>query len=784
VIGERRLRVEDERFLTGRGRYLDDQDVPGLCHLAILRSPVPHAVIRGIDTAAAAAVPGVVAVVTQAELREAGARSFSHHLSLPGVQDLSWEVLAEERVRFVGDPVAAVVATSRAIAEDACERIRLDLHPLPAVTDACAALDDDAPRLFPEWPSNAFLTMAAGIDEVDAALAAAPHVLHEQFEHHRTHALPLETHGAQAHVDTRTGGLEIVASNQQPHQLRTVVAETCRLSEAEVRVVAPDMGGGFGNKQHFTREECLVALLARITGRPVRWVQDRHEGLTSGIHSRDQVHDLTVGYDDDGRVRAYKATITTNLGAPFLYFSGVAPSLVTIGSLSGAYDFGAVGFELRCVATNTAPLGAYRGFGQPQAHVSTERVLDRIAAERGLDPVEVRRRNLLPDAPRPWIAPGGTRIDMGPLGPHLDELLDAFDYDAWRQRQRHARAEGRHVGIGLSTLVQGTAPTQHGVAGRFGSYEVATVAAMPDGRVTVTVGTKSQGQAHETVWAQVAADALGIDPRVVVVRDGDTAALPYGNGTWGSRSAVMAGGAVLRAAQQLRAQADAVAAAIVSRRDGDAATPPSFREITEEAWWHPHRLPPDVGPGLTATVVYSPGGTIPEPDEHGHTNFDETSGAHMSAMAVEVDPATGQVTVLDAVLVSDCGVVINPMVVEGQHQGGFVQGLGGVLHEAITYDPAGHPTTTILQDYTVPTAAEAPVLRIIHRQTPGSTDGGFRGVGEAAIIAAPALLTNAIADALSPLAVPITSTRLPPPTLRRLIRESGHQLDPATFARR
>jgi carbon-monoxide dehydrogenase large subunit len=775
VIGEARLRTEDARLLTGRGRYLADHDVPGLCHVAFVRSPMAHARMRGVSTAAARRLPGVVAAVTQADLAAAGARPMTHRLPIPAARPLSWGLLAADVVRFVGEPVAAVVATSRAVAEDACALVDVDLEPLPAVVDPVAALAPGAPLLYPEWGTNVFLHLSAGLDAVDAALAAAPHRIRERIDHHRIQALPMEGHGAQASVDPATGRLTVLASNQQPHQLRTVIAEACGLGESDVRVVAPDMGGGFGPKQHFTREECVVAMLARITGGPVRWSQDRAEGLTSGVHARPQVHDLEVGHDGDGRVLAYKARVTSDIGNPVLYFSGVAPSLVTIGALSGAYDFGVVGFDLRCVATTTAPVGAYRGFGQPQAHLSTERVLDRIAADLGLDPVEVRRRNLIPDAPRPWVTASGGRIDVGPLGDHLDELVAAFDMEGWRARQRAARAEGRHVGIGVSTLVQGTAPTQFGVAGRFGSFETASVAVLPDGHVTVTVGTKSQGQAHETVLAQVAASVLGTDASSVSVRDGDTDAVPYGMGTWGSRSAVMGGGAVVRAAEQVRRSVDAIAACLPGE--------PTLPEVAAAAWWHPHVLPPGLDAPLAATAVYAPGGTIPVPDEHGHTHFDETSAAFMTAVAVEVDAVTGQVTVLDAVLVSDCGVVINPMVVEGQHQGGFAQGLGAVLTERLAYADDGTPLVTTLGDYAPPTAMEVPVLRVVHRQTPSALAGGFRGMGEASITAAPAALAGAVADALAPLGVRITSSRLHAAHLRALLREAGHTPDVVAFAR-
>jgi carbon-monoxide dehydrogenase large subunit len=736
-----------------------------------------HGVVRSITTAAASRLTGVIAVVTQADLERAGARAMSHLLTMPGIKPLSWGVLASDRVRFVGEPVVAVVATTRAVAEDACELVDVDYEELEPVIGLDAAMAPGGPLLYPEWGSNEFLHLAAATPGVGAAMSSAPHRLAITLENHRVTAVPLEGQGAQASVDPATGMVTVIASNQQPHQLRTVIAETCGLHESDVRVIAPDTGGGFGNKQHFIREECLVALLARMTGRPVRWSQDRTEGLTASIHSRPQVHQIEAGFDDDGRVLAMRVHVRSDVGNPVLYFSGIGPSLVTVASLAGGYHIPSLAWELSCVATTTCPIGAYRGFGQPQAHFTTERVMDLIARRLDLDPAEVRRRNLLPDAPRPWIGHGGERIDVGSLGPHLDQLLASFDYEGWRSRQQSMRAEGRLVGIGLSTLVQGTAPNQHGVAGRFGSWEMATVAVLPDGHVTVIAGTKSQGQGHETMLAQVAADALGVGVDRVTVRDGDTALLPGGMGTWGSRSAVMGGGAVLQAAQAVREKMDQIAADRALSFDEL-----SFDDVAAEAWWHPHRLG-GVEPGLTATVCYSPGNTQPEPDELGRANFDETFGAHMAAVAVEVQPATGAVRVLDAVLVSDCGVVVNPMLVEGQHQGGFAQGLGAVLLEEFRYSPEGQPLSSTLLDYTIPGAPEVPKLRVVHRQTPAETAGGFRGVGEAAIIATPAMVAGAVADALAPLGVEITSTRLHAAELRRLLREAGFVPDPVAFSR-
>jgi carbon-monoxide dehydrogenase large subunit len=558
-----------------------------------------------------------------------------------------------------------------------------------------------------------------------------------------------------------------------------VVAEVTRLGESAVRVIAPDIGGGFGNKQHFGREEVLVALLALLTTRPVRWAQDRIESLTASVHSRAQTHQVEAGYDDDGRVVALRSTIVSDLGNPVLYFSGIGPALVTAGSATGGYAIPEVSVDVSCVATNTCPVGAYRGFGQPEAHFTTERVMDMVADRLGLDPAEVRRRNLVPDEPRPWTTPGGSRLDVGPLGPQLDLLLEAADYAGLRRRQAEARAAGRQFGIGLSSLVQGTTPTQHDVAGRFGSWEAAEVTVLPDGRVKVTIGTKSQGQGHATVMAQLAASVLSVPTDLIAVGDGDTDAIPYGLGTWGSRSAVMGGGAVLAACRQVLEKMGIVAAGmlgvspseVVAAEGGfasDSATPVSFAAVAAEAWWHTNRLAPGIEPGLSSRVHYTPGRTLTDTDRP--PNHDETYSSHMSLFAVEVDLLTGHTKVLQALSVVDCGVVINPTIVEGQLQGGFAQGLGAALVEEFLYDEDGQPLTSTLVDYCLPQAADVPLLGVVFRPTPSETLGGFRGVAESATIFTPAALIGAVDDALRPLGVTLDSTRSHPRHLRALLQ--------------
>ncbi|HWG73796.1 MAG TPA: xanthine dehydrogenase family protein molybdopterin-binding subunit [Acidimicrobiales bacterium] len=770
------------RYLTGAGRYLADHAVPGLCHVAIARSNTAHARIVRINTDGAAALPGVVAVVTGSDLEAMGARRFDHLLGR-AARPLTWPVLAIDRVRFVGEPYAAVVASSRALAEDALEAITAEFEELPPVVGGEAALAPGAPLLYPEWGTNVFLSaeeLAPGLDE---AIARAPRRLTERFESHRVCGLPIEGHGAQATWDPGTARLTVVASSQQPHQLRSVIAEICGLDETHVRVISPDIGGGFGNKQHFTREECLVGLLARLTGRPVRWSQDRTEALIASVHARAQVHEVEVGYDTSGRVLALKVKVISDLGNPVLYFSGTGPAIVTVANLSGGYAIDRVGWSLACVATTTCPTGAYRGFGQPEAHLTTERIMDLVASDLGMDPGDVRRVNLLPDSPRPWRGNGGQRIDVGSLDSQLDLLLERFEYETWRRRQAGARAEGRYVGVGISTLVQGTTPTQNDTAGRFGSLEMASLTILPDGHVNVKVGTKSQGQSHDTTFAQVAADALGIPAGLIEVRDGDTDALSYGQGTWGSRSAVMGGGAIIKAAGEVRAKLALVAAALGHHLPTEGAIDLDvYARVAAAAWWHTHLLPAGVEPGLTATTVYTPGFTGPSSGRG--ANHDETYASHATAAAVEVDPATGTVRVLSAVMVSDCGVVINRAIVEGQHQGGFTQGLGTAFLEESRYNDDGQPLCATLVDYTIPTALDVPTVQVVHRPTRAETTGGFRGAGEASIVVAPAVLVSAVEDALRPLGVKLNSTRLHPSVIRAAVRATGWRPDAAGWALR
>ena len=773
-------RHEDTRLLCGKGEYVGDVQRPDLKHIAVLRSPLAHARIRDVDVSGAMTLPGVIGVFTGAELA-AEVGEFSHHLPMiPTLRQITWSVLATGKARFVGEPVAAVVADSRYIAEDALELIEVDYEELPAVTDAEAGLDAEAPLLYEDWGDNVFLYMPGAHGDIEAAFADADGVLQERFTHHRVSGLPMEGHGALGEFDPSTGRLEMHVSTQVPHTLRTVISDITGLSEARIRVVAPDMGGGFGNKAHFMREEALVAVLAMRVSHPVVWQQDRTENLLAGLHSREQVHEVEVAYRNDGRVLGLRANFVVDVGSPELYILGCAPAIVTTGVVPNCYDLQDYAFELRCVATNKCPMGGYRGYGQPQGIFLMERVLDLVGERLGIDPVTMRRLNMIPDEPRPYVTATGAVLDTGSFDEQLSELLEAAGYDAACGARDEARAEGRLVGVGIAQMVEPTAPNIHALAGRFGGYEMAMLTVQPDGRVNVAVGTKSQGQGHETIYAKVAAGVLGISPDDVEVRDGDTAALPYGIGTWGSRSAVMGGGAVTKAARQVRDKMAAIAAGMLDApadlieaadgffRLGEAAIP--FGQIAAAAYLHTFLLPPGMDPGLSVVVGYDPGNTSPFPDERGKLNVAATYSTAAAAAVVEVDPATGVVTVNDLTIVHDCGTVIDSVLLDGQIHGAVAQAVGQTFFEEIHYDETGQPQTSTLLDYMIPAFGDVVRPRIVHRETPSELIGGFRGAGEGAIIVTPAALAAATHDALAPLGVAITQSNLSPPRLRALLR--------------
>lgn len=781
-------RVEDARFLTGQGEYLGDIDRQNLRHVAFLRSPLAHARITGIDATGALALPGVEAVFTGPELAEI-TNAFNHHLeSIPTLRQIEWNVLPIEKVRYAGEPVAAVVATSRYIAEDATELIDINYEELDPVTDVETALTENSPLIYEDWPDNVFLFMPGAHGDADTAFAKADGVLKERFAHHRQSGLPMEGHGALGEFDRVAARLTLHASTQSPHLLRSTLAEVTGLAESKVRVIAPDMGGGFGVKNHVMREEALVAVIAMLVDYPVVWEQDRFESLAASFHCREQIHDLELAYRNDGRVLGLRARVIADIGSPEVYVLGCAPAVVTPGVIPNHYDIQDYSFELQCVVTNKCPIAGYRGFGQTQGIFSIERLMDMLAEKLAMDPVEVRRINLIADEPRPYVAAAGALIDSGSFSEQLDELLDVVDYAELRRDQEIARGEGRFVGVGIAQMVEATAPNMHGLAGQFGGYEMALLTVFPDGRVTVHVGTKSQGQGHETIYAKIVAETLGVPPEHVDVFDGDTAVVPFGMGTWGSRSAVMGGGAVLKAATQVLDKMRTIAASMLNTAPenievagemftfGEAAIP--FVQIANVAYLHTFVLPPGMDPGLSAVVGYDPGNTSPFPDEQGKMSVGATYASAAAAAVVEVFPNTGRVIVQDLTIVHDCGRIIDPVILDGQVRGAIAQTIGSMFFEEIEYDANGQPLTTTLLDYTIPGFGDVVSPRIIHQERMSSLLGGYRGAGEGPIIVGPAVLGNAVHDAIRPLGVAVRQTNLGPRRLREILRDGGHEVDP------
>ena len=755
-VGQSIPRAGDRRLLTGTGRYVDDVQVPGTAYAAFVRSPHAHARVVGIDTAAARALPGVLAVYVGADVASMMAPQVAEAELLPGRSIRRWP-LATDRVRFVGDPVAVVVAADRYVARDAAELVAVEYAPLPAVTNAEAALADDAPIVHEDWGDNVALRWECVAGEPDRLLAEAERVVEVRLINNRIQAAFIEPRAVLASPTPGTAELTVWASTQVPHRLRTDIATALGLAEAEVRVIAPDVGGAFGAKGGLYSEYLLIPALARRLGRPVRWNETRSESFMATRHARDQVQTLRAAVEPDGTIRALAVSLVANLGA--YDANGVAMSTARMGT--GPYGVRDVRVALTGVMTNTTPTGAYRGAGRPEAAYMLERLMDAIARELALDPVAVRRRNILPADAFPYDGPTGVRYDSGDYGAALDEALRLIDYPTLRAEQATARARGRYLGIGVSLYCEFAGP----------GWDSAQVRAQPDGTVTVAVGVSPHGQGSETAYAQIAADALGVAFDRITIRSGDTALTPQGIGTFGSRGTSIGGSAVLLAARQVRDKARRFAAAMLEAAEEDIIVADgryaprdvpergvTFAQIARAA----HRMvgiPGGLPPGLEASVHFTPEGrTFP-------------FGVHIAV--VEVVPETGELTVLRYLAVDDCGVQINPRLVEDQVRGGLAQGFGQALQEAIVYDDAGQLLSGTFMDYAVPRANQLPNFELAHTVTPSPVNPlGAKGVGEAGTTGAPPALVNAAIDALAPLGVRHLDMPLTPERLWRAVRDA------------
>jgi carbon-monoxide dehydrogenase large subunit len=784
-IGAAVPRVEDARLLSGQGRYVGDLSLPGMLHAAFVRSPHAHARIAAIDVGAARRVPGVVACLTGDELT-GHARTMRAPSRMRDYRVTDFPALAAGKVRHVGEAVAVVVATDRYLAEDAAELVSVEYEPLPVIGDVECGLADGAALVHDEAGTNVILSRTFSQGDVDAALGGAAVVVGDRFRFHRHAGVAIENRACAARWETGDGSLTVWSSTQIPGIARDVLADLLGLPVHRVRVIAADVGGGFGIKTVIYPEEIVMAALARIVGAPVRWIGDRREDLLTSTQAWDETIDCELGLDGDGRIMGLRARVAADLGAYSIYpWTASIEVIQVVSFLPGPYRVANYRAEALGVATNKAAMGPYRGVGRPVAVFVTESLLDRAARRLGLDPAEIRRRNLLTAEDLPYRSASGIVWDSGGFQESLARVCEAAGYADLRAEQRRARESGRHLGIGLASYVELTGvgsaiPVSPGAEIATGT-EGATVRVEPGGGVVAIFGLGCQGQGHETTLAQVVAGELGVSMSSVRVLYGDTAIGPHSTGTYASRSAVLGGGAAIVAARAVRDKALAIAAhqleASVAdltiedgmiRVRGVPGREVSLGTIATIAYAGAKRLPKDMEPGLEATKFYDP-------------YFGTASNATHLAV-VEIDPATWNVRVLRHVVAEDCGRVINPLIASGQTIGGVAQGVGAALLEEIVYDGDGQLLTASLMDYLVPTAGEVPSIEVIHLDRPSPTTlGGFKGVGEGGTIGAPAAVANAIADALAPLGVEVTEL---PVTGERLFRLVSARHDKAAHSTR
>jgi aerobic carbon-monoxide dehydrogenase large subunit len=753
-VGRPVRRLEDPALLRGEGAYVDNLQLPGMAHMVAVRSPLAHARLLRVDAAAARRAPGVLAVLTGDDL--AGRVGRMPLLPIEGaeVADAPIPLLAAGRVRFAGEPVAVVAAETRAAALDAAELVDVDYDPLPVLVDPHRALDAD-PLLHEQAKGNVLLRWRRRHGDADGAFRTAARVVRGRFRMPRLVACPIEPRGAVAAHDPAADLLTMWLSAQDPHRPLRQLAAVLRRPPERCRVVVRDVGGAFGSKGALAPEAAVAAVLAMRLGRPVKWVEARSESFLASYQGRGVEVEAELAVDATGRFLALRARVLADLGA-YLYPITPAPPVTASMLLTGAYDVPAVDVELQGVATNKVPTGPYRGAGRPEGAYVAERLADLAAADLGLDPVELRHRNLIPPDRFPYATALGFTYDSGDYRRALDRACRLLGYRERRAEQRAARQRGRLVGVGVGVFVERAGA---------GLWEHGSVAVGRDGRVLVRTGSTPHGQGHRTTFAQLAADALGVAPEDVAVEAGDTATVPQGMGTYASRSVTTGGSAVHLAARQVAAAAARAAAALlgvapedVAVADGGRLAAPDGRSVTlaqAAAAGDPTR--PGGQEGLAATVRFElPGPVFP-------------FGAY--AAVVEVDRETGRVTVRRLVAVDDAGRVVNPLLAEGQVMGSTAQGIGQALFEEAAYDEQGQLLTGSFAAYALPTAVEVPPVRGELLETPSPyTPLGVKGLGESGAIAVPAVLANAVADALAPLGVRHLDPPYTPERLWRVLR--------------
>jgi len=748
-IGKPLKRKEDPRLIQGIGHYVDDLSLSGMHYAAFLRSPYAHAKIRSVDLSKARHASGVVLALSGADI-DGAIQAVPCAAQIPDMKAAARPVLARDRVRFVGEAVAVVVASDRYAARDALDLIEVDYEALTPIVNPEKAIAKGAAPLHAGHKDNVAFKWELEGGDLKAAFQSADKVIKQRIVNQRLIPVPIETRGVLADYKPGEGQLTVWSSTQIPHLLRTQIASMLNFPETLVRVVTPEVGGGFGTKLNVYPEEALVAYLAIQLGKPVKWIESRRENFQATIHGRDQIDDLEVAIKRDGTVLGLRCRVIADLGAYYQLLTPLIPTLTGL-MMTGCYKIPAARMEITGVFTNKMATDAYRGAGRPEATYLIERVMDLVAVELKKDPIEVRRKNFPQPKDFPYATPTGLIYDSGDYQKALDVALKVADYKKLRQEQAKLRKEGRYTGIGISTYVEicGMGPSSAMPAG---GWESATVRVEPTGGVSVMTGSSPHGQGQETTFAQLGADILGIDPSQVQVVHGDTSIVPYGIGTFGSRATAVGGTAVYKSLQKVKEKLAQIAAHLVGSdpermvfADGKISAKESPKKSVAfgqavSAAYVAKTLPADMEPGLEATTFFEP------------SNFTYPFGTHICV--VEIDAETGDVKLVRYVAVDDCGNVINPLLVEGQVQGGIVQSVGQALLEEAVYDEQGQLITGELMDYALPRATDMCWIETERTVTPTPVNPmGVKGVGEAGTIAATPALAGAVADALAPFGI-------------------------------
>ncbi|MBT2717509.1 xanthine dehydrogenase family protein molybdopterin-binding subunit [Bacillus sp. ISL-57] len=780
-VGQSYKRKEDYRLLTGKSQFVADIKLTDMVEAVVIRSTYALALIKNIDKTAAEKLPGVQAVIIASDIEGKvkplpSLSEFSLPKNLldsikPVIKPCPEDLLAKNHVVYVGQPVAIIVAEDRYIAEDAAALVKIEYEALKPVTDPYEGMDDGAPTIHPHLGNNIQAQFDLSIGNTKDVFIKADHVLETKIKTPRVTASPMETRGVVAEYDTRLDRLEVWSSTQVNYMVRTNLSKLLSLDENKIRVIAPDMGGGFGAKCAVYPEEILIPYLAKVLERPVRWIEDRLEHMMSTRHARDQIHKVKVAYENDGTILGIQDEFVVDNGAynPLL----LTVSYNTAAHMRGLYKIDHFDIKGYCVLTNKAPNIAYRGAGRPEAVYVMDRVIDMIAEQLDVDPIDIMLKNMIKHEDMPYdqgmYYRDGFKViyDSGDYPASFKKALKLADYEAFRSNQKELKSQGKYVGIGISSYVEGTG---------IGPYEGAIVRLDETGKFIVSVGSTPHGQSHETTFSQICADELMVSPDDVTVRAGDTDVVPFGIGTFASRSAVTAGNAVHIASKKLRGKIIEIASVLLGEnteqlilKNGKIFNPitpdkiVSLNDIIQASRPGQNcKLPEDMEPNLETSHYFSP------------ETVTYSSGFHIAI--VEVDKETGYVTILKYIVVDDCGRMLNPMIVAGQVQGGVAQGIGAALYEEIVYDDIGQLMTGTYMDYLVPTSIEIPDV-VMGEVTSLSTRNpmGIKGVGEAGTISPPAAIANAVRDALHPLKIEITDLPLSPSRIFHLIKEAEFQ---------